>query len=162
MLNRLKDIFKSFQQYEVKYVVIGGIAAILHGIPRTTFDLDILIEASPENAQRLLDALLQAGLGTALLTDAETLLAREITIFKDRVRIDVQTSTPGLTFQTAWERKETMTYQGQDFFVVSLVDLLASKRAAGRAKDLEDIRLLELPMDNSSISSPSGNSGKDD
>ena len=143
MLNRLTAVFKSFQDHEVKYLVIGGIAAILHGIPRTTFDLDILIEATPQNAQHLLDALLAAGLGTAALTTVDSLLAHEITIFKDRVRIDVQTSTPGLTFQEAWGRKETMNYQGQEFFVVSLPDLLASKRAAGRAKDLEDVRLLE-------------------
>ena len=37
--------------YEVRYVVIGGIAAVLYGVPRATFDLDILIEATPENAQ---------------------------------------------------------------------------------------------------------------
>jgi hypothetical protein len=93
MLNRLKDVFRSFQQHEVKYLVIGGIASVLYGVPRATFDLDILIEANPENAQRLLDALLDAGLGTATLTDVKDVLAHEITIFKDYVRIDVQTST---------------------------------------------------------------------
>ena len=98
MLNRLQDVFRSFQQYELKYVVIGGIATVLHGVPRATFDLDILIEATPENAQRLLDALLEAGLGTASLTTSEEVLANEITIFRDRVRIDVQTSTPGIEF----------------------------------------------------------------
>jgi predicted nucleotidyltransferase len=144
MLNRLTEIFKSFQEHDVKYVVIGGIAAILHGIPRTTFDLDLLIEATPDNAGRLLEALLDAGLGTASLTDVESLLAHEITVFKDRVRIDVQTSTPGLCFQGAWERRETMNYQGQTFFVACLRDLISSKRAAGREKDLEDVRLLEL------------------
>ena len=50
MLNRLLDVFASFQKQKVKYLVIGGIAAVLHGVPRATFDLDILIEASPENA----------------------------------------------------------------------------------------------------------------
>jgi len=65
MLNRLRDVFASFQKHEVKYVIIGDIAAVLHGVPRATFDLDILIEATPDNAQRLLDALLEARLGTA-------------------------------------------------------------------------------------------------
>ncbi|RKY83037.1 hypothetical protein DRP98_08040 [candidate division KSB1 bacterium] len=54
MLNQLRDVFASFQKHEVKYVVIGGIAAVLHGVPRATFDLDILIEATPDNAQRFL------------------------------------------------------------------------------------------------------------
>jgi hypothetical protein len=72
------------------------------------------------------------------------LLSQEITIFKDRVRIDVQTSTPGLKFEKAWERRETMEYQNQIFYVASREDLIASKRASGRPVDLEDVRLLEL------------------
>ena len=147
MLNRLKDVFKSFQQHEVRYVVIGGIAVVLYGVPRATFDLDILIEATSENAQRLLDALIDARMGTATLTNVDEILANEITIFNDRVRIDVQISTPGLQFETAWERKQNMQYQGQTFYVVSLDDLIRSKRAAGRDVDLEDVRLLELPDD---------------
>ena len=49
MLNRLKNVFASFQRHEVKYVVIGGIASVIYGVPRATFDLDILIDATPEN-----------------------------------------------------------------------------------------------------------------
>ena len=145
MLNRLKDVFGSFQRHEVKYLVIGGIAAILYGVPRATFDLDILIEATPENAKRLLDSLLEAGLGTASLTNAEELLSNEITVFKDRVRIDVQVLTPGIDFQEAWERREAMHYQGQIFYLISKRDLISSKKASGRDVDLEDVRMLELP-----------------
>jgi tRNA nucleotidyltransferase/poly(A) polymerase len=145
MLNRLKDVFASFQKHEVRYIVIGGIASVLYGVPRATFDLDILIDATPENTQRLLDALLEAGMGTASLTNVNEILSNEITIFKDRVRIDVQTSTPGLNFQDAWAHRNTLEYQGQQFYVASREDLIASKKAAGRAVDLEDVRLLELP-----------------
>jgi predicted nucleotidyltransferase len=145
MLNRLKEVFESFQKHDVKYLVIGGIAAVLYGIPRATFDLDILIEATRENILHLLDALLDAGIGTASLTNVDEVLSNEITIFKDRVRIDVQIKTPGIIFKDSWERKKTMDYQGQQFYVVCLEDLIASKRAVGRTVDLEDVRLLELP-----------------
>ncbi len=145
MLNRLQTVFKSFQQHEVRYLVIGGIASILHGVPRATFDLDILIDTSPDNARRLLKAMLEAGLGTAALTTAKDVLANEITIFRDRVRIDVQTATPGIFFEEAWARKEIMTYHDQTFYILSKEDLIRSKRAAGRPVDLEDVRLLELP-----------------
>ncbi|MBA2691799.1 MAG: hypothetical protein H0U65_04795 [Rubrobacter sp.] len=118
---------------------------VLHGVPRATFDLDILIEASRENAQNLLDALTQAGLATASLTSADEVLENEITVFQDRVRIDVQTRTPGLLFEAAWERKIEMEYRGQPFYVVSREDLISSKKAAGRDVDLQDARLLELP-----------------
>ena len=145
MLNRLEDVFKSFQKNDVRYVVIGGIAAILHGVPRLTFDLDILIDPTPENAERLLEALLEAGIGTASLTSVEDLLENEITVFSDRVRIDVQTSTPGIAFDEAWEDKIALSYHGQDFFVLSKDHLIRSKQASGRDADLEDVRLLELP-----------------
>lgn len=146
MLNRSRDVFSSLQRHEVHYVVIGGIAVVLHGVPRATFDLDILIDANMDNARRLLAALEEAGLGTAVMITAAELLANEVTIFNDRVRIDVQTKTPGLDFDTAWSRRVVMTVQSQEFYVVALEDLLASKRAAGRPKDLEDLRLLEAHL----------------
>ena len=144
MLNQLRGVYSSLQKHRVRYLTIGGVAAILHGVPRTTFDLDILIEATLDNAQRLLDALLNAGLATAEMTTAEEILKHEITIFRDRVRIDVQTATPGIEFEEAWRRKQVMKYRRQEFYVVSREDLILSKRAAGREKDLEDVRLLEL------------------
>lgn len=147
MLNRLQDVFKSFQRHEVRYLVIGGVASVIYGVPRATFDLDILIDATAENAQRLLDALVEAGFGTATMTNAQDIVAHEITVFNDRVRIDVQTRTPGVSFQDAWRRRKTVTYQGQDFFIISREDLIAAKQASGRQVDLEDVRLLELPDD---------------
>lgn len=147
MLNQLKDVFSSFQKNDVRYVVIGGIAAVLYGVPRATFDLDILIEATPDNARRLLDALITARLGTAEMTTPDEILAHEITIFRDRVRIDVQTTTPGILFTDVWARRREMTYQGQAFYVVARDDLIASKLAAGRPVDLEDVRLLRLSQE---------------
>ena len=44
MLNQLGEVFASFQKHQVKYLVIGGVAAVLYGVPRATFDLDILID----------------------------------------------------------------------------------------------------------------------
>ncbi len=143
MLNRLKDVFASLQRHDVRYVVIGGIAAVLHGVPRATFDLDLLIEVTPDNAQRLLDALVETGMGTAHLTTAADVLDHEITVFQDRVRIDVQTSTPGLSFADAWSGRVTMAYEGQEFHVVSRVHLIQSKRACGRDIDLQDAAILD-------------------
>ena len=143
MLNLLKNVFASLNAHDVRYVVIGGIAAVLYGVPRATFDLDLLIQVTPENAAKLLDALYEAEISSAALVSPEEIPSNDITVFKDRIRIDVQTYTPGLHFDTAWERKTTMTYQGQRFYVVSLDDLVASKIAAGRPKDLEDVQALQ-------------------
>lgn len=143
MLNRLKQVFKSLKENDVHYLVIGGIATILYGIPRTTFDLDILIEPTMENAENLLKAFLNAGLITADLTSPEELLKNEITVFKDVVRIDVQTQTPGIIFSEAWNHKNIVNYEGQDILVVSLKDLIASKEASSRDVDKQDVALLK-------------------
>jgi hypothetical protein len=84
------------------------------------------LKASLDNSRRALEA-----------------LRDEITVFQDRVRLDVQTSTSGLAFAAARGHRIRMEYQGQVFYVVSREDLIASKRAAGRAVDLEDVRALE-------------------
>jgi hypothetical protein len=144
MIDQLQTVFASFQKNDVRYLVIGGIAAVLYGVPRATFDLDILIQPTKQNAQRLLDALAQLNFGTADMITADEVVDTEITIFTDKVRLDVQTSTPGISFDEAWPRRVTMSYNGQTFVVVSLADLIKSKTAAGREIDLEDVRLLKL------------------
>ncbi len=143
----IKDVFRSFDSHEVRYVVIGGIAAILHGVPRPTFDLDVLIDPSPDNARRLLEALVDIGMGTASLTTPEEVVANVITIFKDRLRLDVQTSTPGITFAQVWERRERLPFHGQLANVLCKADLIASKLAAGRKVDLEDVQSLRQGKD---------------
>lgn len=143
MLEQLPTVFASFQKNDVRYLVIGGIAAVLYGVPRATFDLDILIEPTKENAQRLLNALAEIGFGTAEMTNAEEIIGNEITIFTDRVRLDVQTSTPGIRFADAWRQRFTMKFAGQEFEVVCLADLIQSKTAAGREVALEDVRILK-------------------
>lgn len=149
MLNRLQDVFRYFQQHEVKYIVIGGIASVLHGVPRATFDLDILIEATIENTERLLTALKDAGFGTATMTTPEDILVHEITMFNDKARIDVQTKTPGISFDDVWAKRKAIKYQGQEFFILAKEDLIRSKQASGRDVDLEDVRLLKLPENQS-------------
>ena len=133
MLYRLKGIFASFEKHEVRYVVIGGIAAILHGVPRMTFDLDILIDPAPENAAKLLRALLECGFGTAALITPDELVAREMVVFEDVERLDVQTKTPGIDFATAWANHWLIDYKDTAVRVVSVCARVASKSAAGRA-----------------------------
>ncbi len=114
-----------------------------HGVPRATFDLDILIEATLENASRLLKALEEARMGTAALISPEELLRHEIVVFEDRVRLDVQTRTPGLSFEEAWKRRIEADFQGVKLYFVSREDLIRSKKASGRPQDLDDIKVLE-------------------
>lgn len=110
MSSRVQTVFACLNSHDVRYVVIGGVAAILHGVPRATLDHDLLIEATLSNAERLLAAFLEAGLGTAALITPQALLENEITVFKDVLRMDVQTRTPGITFEESWQRRESRSF----------------------------------------------------
>ena len=135
---------KSLNSRRVKYVVIGGNAAIFHGVPRSTFDLDLLIDPTIENAELLLKAFLDAGMGTASLITPERLLANEITVFNDWVPVDVQTRTPGLKFKTAWKNRQNRRFSGVTVPFAGRSDLIRSKRAAARPVDLEDVKVLAV------------------
>ncbi len=143
MLPQLKRIFAALNRYEVQYLVVDGVAAIVYGLPRATFDLDFWIAAHEENARRLLQALEEVGFGTATLTTPQAVVAHEITVFQDWIRIDVFTRIPGLTFATAWARRRQVRVDDTAFWVLDLDDLIASKKASGRPQDLEDARFLE-------------------
>lgn len=136
-------VFRSLSDHEVRYLVVGGVAAIVHGVPRTTFDLDLLIEANEPNVRRLLAALEEAGLGSAALTSPEAVIAHEITVIKDRLRIDLLTTIPGIRFEDAWPHRETRAIEGVEYWIISRSDLVAAKRASGRPKDLEDAKALQ-------------------
>lgn len=143
MLDRLVPLFASLNSRGVEYLVIGGVAAIAHGVPRLTLDVDLLIRPEIANAAALLAAFLDVGLGTAALIEPADLLDNEITVFRDRIRVDVQTATPGLEFADAYTRRVTAQVAGCAVPLVSRADLVAAKRAAGRPQDLEDVRVLE-------------------
>ena len=139
---RPRDLYASFDSHNVRYLVIGGVAAIMHGVNRTTVDVDVLIEATPENAAAALHALGEIGLGTAFLTTPEELLSQQVTIFEDILPVDIHTQTAGITFGEAWKRRRVEMLHGVPVSIVSLQDLIASKETAGRPQDLEDAEAL--------------------
>lgn len=116
---------------------------MIHGVPRATFNLDMLIEPELENATRLLKAFAESGMGTACLIAPEDLLKNEITIFNDIVRIDVQTKTPGIEFHEVFGRKNIRHYEDVDFWILNVEDLIASKLASNREVDISDVEILK-------------------
>ncbi len=142
MTPTIPQLCACFDSHSVKYILIGGAAVNLHGFNRFTDDIDVLIEATPENAQAAVEALRDLGLGTAWLIEGEGLLEKPITIFQDVVQVDIQVRTPGIDFAEAWERRETLVVDGQRMCYLSLQDLIASKEAAGRPQDLKDLEWL--------------------
>jgi len=142
MLESHLELYRSLNAHRVRYVVIGGVAAIFYGSPRMTKDLDLFIEATPGNVTRLLKALAAAGIGSATLTTPAKVLANEITVLEDVVRVDLLTRIKGLTFHQAWPRRLMKTLGGVRIPVISIGHLIRSKRAAGRPIDQQDVTTL--------------------
>lgn len=143
MIVRHSRLFECLNKNGVEYLLIGGTLAIAYGVPRVTKDVDLFLNPTADNARRCLQALEEFGMGTAALATAEEICATEITIFKDVVRLDVLTSVKGLDFPAAWGNRVFLELEGVRIPALSLDDLIASKRAAARPGDLEDVEILE-------------------
>ncbi len=143
MITRSKALFAALEKNKVKYVIIGGVAAILHGVPRMTGDIDIFIDTSRDNALCMLNTLADLGYETTELVTPDGLVAVKFLIFENGIKIDVMLDIPGLDFATAWANRETMYAGKQSFYIISKVDLITSKLASGRKKDLADVAALQ-------------------
>jgi len=139
-----RDLLRSFVDREVRFLVVGGYALAVHGRPRATGDLDLWIDATPENAERAHAALHDFGAPLRDLTRED--LTRPGTVFQiglPPLRIDVLTSLTGVTFGAAWDERTEAEFEGVRFPVLGRRQLLANERALGRAQDLADIERLE-------------------
>ena len=139
-----RDLFAALNESGARYLLVGGYAVALHAEPRFTKDLDVWVDATPENALRVFQALAQFGapMGDIPATD----LARPALIFQIGVapnRIDVITSIDGVTFSEAWEARATTRYGDESIHVIGREHLIQNKRAVGRPQDLLDVALLE-------------------
>jgi hypothetical protein len=116
----------------------------VHGHPRATKDLDVWIEASPENAARLMNALRAFGapIGELEACNFET-PGTGFMMGNPPRRIDVLTQIEGVRFDEVAPRAIEASFDGVPTRVIGLEDLLTNKRAAGRLQDLADVRALE-------------------
>jgi len=143
MLKRYLQLFKALNAARVKYLVIGGLAAIAHGIPRNTKDADIAVLPNKQTYAKLLRVLKKLRFGTAHLTNPEKMMQSKVTIFDDYIRVDILSEAPGLDFEKCWKDRAVFNVDGVRINFVSLEDLIHLKRATGRQQDLEDAESLE-------------------
>ena len=124
------------------YLVIGGVACILHGHVRATKDVDVLIERTLDNARRVLEALEAVGYGFAREWLPEEILRKPITVIGDDPAVDIFTVAWSVKYDDAIVRSSTVEAEGVTIPLVGLDDLIASKRTA-RPQDTADLAVLE-------------------
>jgi hypothetical protein len=138
------DFLKLCLRNEVRFLVIGGYAVIHHSRPRYTGDLDIWIEASDENAQRVVNVLQEFGFpANAVSIEMITEGKKIIRMGFEPMRLELFTSIPGVEFGSWYERRELVAIGRMRVPFIGLEDLKINKLASGRPKDLQDIE--ELP-----------------
>ena len=158
MAQRFEPVLSALSDAGVRYLVVGGVAVVFHGHLRTTGDLDLVVDLSPDNLARALDALERSGfqprppVPLKSFADPETrrswIETKNLQVFSlwhpelPGFEVDLFVEEP-FDFDHAWTRRVEVELAGTTATVVGLEDLLALKREAGRARDLEDVAVLE-------------------
>jgi hypothetical protein len=157
MESDLLRIFDVLERAGVKYLVVGGVAVVLHGHLRVTADVDLVIKLEPANVRVAMQALASLGFRPRApvpieqFADAEArtswIQEKGLTVFSlwspsmPGAEVDVFVAEP-FDFDSTYARALRADIEGVQVTVVALDDLIALKRAAGRVKDDEDVRVL--------------------
>ncbi len=141
-MSGLEDVFAALNRARVRYLLIGGLASILHGVPRTTTDIDIALDPRPENVRRALRALGRITL-VADTDDVKDILGQGGVTASNDLSVDLLTALPVGRFADVWRRRVTLRYHGVRAPSVSKRDQIRLLRAAGRPRDLEDADYLD-------------------
>jgi predicted nucleotidyltransferase len=137
----------------VEFVIVGGVAVVLHGMPRFTKDLDICYALDADNLDRLGNVLVNLGAKlrgvpdeVPFVPDGKALRRTEIlTLETPEGAIDLLVHPDGAPeYETLRKNATTMELADRQVQVASIDDLIAMKRTAGRPQDLTDVEALEV------------------
>jgi len=138
------DLLRAFVGHDVRFLIVGAYALALHGRPRATGDLDVWVDATPENAARVVRALASFGAPMDQVVEAD--FTNPGVVFQMGVapgRIDILTALTGLTFEEAWPGRARESLGGVEVGFIGRDAFIRNKRATGRMKDLGDIEGME-------------------
>jgi predicted nucleotidyltransferase len=137
-----RDFLQALRNQQVKYILVGDYSVILHGYSRTTGDMDVWVEKTLENYNRLEKAFLEFGMPTFDMTTDNFLNNSNFDVFtfgRQPVAIDVITSIKGLEFGAAFKQAKDIEVEGLVIRLIHYNDLIKAKEAAGRPRDIDDI-----------------------
>ncbi|PKN00646.1 MAG: hypothetical protein CVU78_00295 [Elusimicrobia bacterium HGW-Elusimicrobia-2] len=137
-----ENIISSLNENKVEYVIIGAFAFSSIGYTRDTLDIDILIKPEIKNIRKCRTAIESLGYDFQDMTD-EDILKYKILFRGQSNRLDIHPSVKGVTFKEIWKNKKTECLGKTKGYFASLNDLIKMKKAAGRPKDIEDLKYLE-------------------
>lgn len=138
------DMLSALSDAGAEFLVVGAHALAAHGAPRATGDLDVWVRPTPENAERVLHALVAFGAPMQNLSAADFFRPDHVVqIGVEPVRVDLLTAIEAVAFDEAWAERETAEVGGLSLPVLSRRHLIQNKRATGRPQDRADVERLE-------------------
>jgi hypothetical protein len=137
-------LLRAFAKVDVRYLLVGAFAVEYHGQPRTTRHMDLWLDDSADNMERVYRALADFGAPAIAIDHLNAASPLEVVwIGVPPNRIDLVKGLSGLDFADAWSRRVESEREGVSVHVIGRKDLIVAKREGGRPKDLADAEALE-------------------
>lgn len=152
------NLFKALNAHNIDYLLVGGLAVNLHGVPRMTMDVDLVIALNADNVAKLeacakslnlrpsvpvmLADIADANKRAALFKEKHLIALSLISDKPEMPTVDIVIHHP-LDFKKAYQNKVERDISGTPVMLASIEDMITMKKAAGRAQDLADIKHLE-------------------
>lgn len=148
LLDEFRKLIAAVEEAELEYAVCGGLAMAIHGFPRATIDIDLLIRA--ESLEKAFEIGKENGYnihGLDISFKERTVEIRRVSkiIDEDVLSLDLLLVTPFV--EDVWETRESIEFLGKHLSVVSRSGLIKMKKLAGRPQDLADIHRIENEED---------------
>lgn len=157
-----QTIFKQFNKLGIDYLVVGGLAVNFHGVPRMTYDIDLMILLQPENILKIISKLTQWGYHPKVPIDPKDLAdekkrnawirdkgMRALNFYNETLpigEIDLVLESP-IPYDELKGRAIKIELQGEKIPIISIHDLIELKLHAGRKQDLFDVEHLRIILE---------------
>ena len=138
-----EEFLRLCNKHRVRYCVVGAFAVAFHALPRYTKDMDILVEPTLENGERVIRVLREFGFGSlAVVPEDFARPGRIIQLGFEPIRIDLLTALEGCSFAQIWKHRVKGAYGAERVWFIGRDELIRVKRRAGRAQDRLDLEKL--------------------
>ena len=138
------DFINLLKKYEVKFVLVGGLAVVVHGHYRTTKDMDLFYECSEENCLKLIKSIDDFGFKYLNLSIEDLMdSSGYVKLGNAPVRIDLFCDLPGVNFEEVYKMAFDYTEDGIELKVIHVNHLIKNKLTVGRDQDLSDAKKLK-------------------
>ena len=141
-----RDFINALNEAEVRYILVGGYSVVLHGYSRTTGDMDLWMERTSENYKRITKAFQIFGMPLFDMTESNFLshpIWDVFTFGTPPVAIDIMVKIEGLNFEDVFQKAVYFEDDDLKIRTINRNDLIAAKKIAGRAKDINDLENLD-------------------